>query len=420
VAARTGARRRPYFNLPEAELRRRLIAGTQHETVAGHVGKELYAELRRLAKAARKRPGPQAPRVYILHGIMGSMLGYPGPSRDVLWVNPNALAAGRLTELALPLGNRLRPLGVQTFMYLKLKLALECAGFDVRFHAYDWRQNILSLGKELMQRLRAEANGPVSVVAHSMGGLVARAAMVHDRQRQIARLIMLGTPNYGSFAAVLALRGAYPPVHKIALLDHEHDPDTHAQHVFATFEGLYQMLPDPERLDGLDLRRASSWPSSGPKLQTTLLTRSAAYRSQLAPADERCVLIAGADQPTVTAMRISANELLFEVTSNGDGTVPLSLACLPGGRTYYVAEGHTELPSNSDVIAAIRDLLARGVTKRLASRHRPSRATPRVVRERDLRSTETMAHDWDALDVTTQRGLLEGIVFPGPPARPSR
>ena len=56
MAARTGARRRPYFNLPEAEsARRRLIAGTQHETIAGHVGKELYAELRRLARRPRGR-----------------------------------------------------------------------------------------------------------------------------------------------------------------------------------------------------------------------------------------------------------------------------------------------------------------------------------------------------------------------------
>lgn len=418
--APTGARKRAYFNLPEPALLRRLIDGTQRDVVEGHLGKELYCELRALAKARQKRPRPRGQRVYILHGIMGSQLGRAGPGRDVLWVDPEAIAAGRLTELALPRGNRLRPLGVQTFMYLKLKLALECAGFDVRFHAYDWRRDILTLGRELSRRLRADSTGPVAVVAHSMGGLVARAAMARDRKRQIARLIMLGTPNFGSFAAVLALRGAYPPVHKIALLDHEHDPDTHAQHVFATFEGLYQMLPDPERLDGFDLRRASSWPSSGPRVQAARLARCASYRSRLAPADDRFVLIAGIDQPTVTAMRVSADELLFEVTRNGDGTVPLSLASLPGTMTYYVAEGHTELPSNSRVIAGISDLLTRGATKRLASRHRPSKAAPLVVRERDLRSTDTIAHDWSALNVTTQRELLEGIVFPGRPARPSR
>jgi hypothetical protein len=415
VAGHAGSRKRAYFNLPERELRRRLIAGTHREVVQGHLGRELYSELRQLARSTRKPRRALQPRVYILHGIMGSRLGYPG-RREVLWIEPDALAAGRLTELALPRGARIRPLGVQTFMYLKLALSLERAGFDVRFHAYDWRRDILSLGRQFMQRLRADSRAPAAIIAHSMGGLVARAALPRDRDRLISRLIMLGTPNFGSFAAALALRGAYPPVHKIALLDHEHDPDTHAQQVFATFDGLYQMLPDPQRIDGFDLQEASSWPG-GPKLESRRLKRCSAYRSHLAPGDERFTLIAGTGQPTVTAMRARGSALLFEVTPNGDGTVPLSLAALPGTKTYYIAEGHTELPSNTRVIAGIIDLLKRGTTKRLASRYRMSKAAPLVVAESDLRSNETIAYEWRALDLKTQRELLEGIVFPGRPAR---
>jgi len=400
-----------YFNLPEVELRRILIAGTERNTVETHLGRDLYGELRALAIAGQRRPRRRGPRVYLLHGIMGSQLG--SPRREILWVDPRALAAGRLTDLALPRGRRVRAFGVQTFMYLRLKLSLELAGFDVQVHAYDWRRDILALGRELMERLRSERQAPVSVVAHSMGGLVARAAMQRDRRGAIARLIMLGTPNYGSFAAVLALRGAYPPLHKIALLDHEHDPDAHAQRVFATFPGLYQMLPEPECLDGLDLRRARNWPRLGPKLSQALLKKSASYREQLAPADDRFTLIAGVGQPTVSAMQRARGEFLFAVTRNGDGTVPLSLALLHGAQTYYIAEGHTELPSNGRVIAAIIDVLRKGKTDRLAPRWRQSRAAPRLVRESDLRSAETLAHDWDALDATTQRELLEGIVFPG-------
>ena len=224
MAGHAGSRKRVYFNLPEAELRRRLEAGSEREIIQGHLGKKLYSELRELAKSTRNLHRTRRPRVYILHGIMGSLLGYPR-RHEVLWIDPDALAAGRLTELALPRGQRVRPLGVQIFMYLKLKLSLERAGFDVRFHAYDWRRDVLSLGRQLMQRLRADSRAPVAIVAHSMGGLVARAALPRDRDRQISRLIMLGTPNFGSFAAALALRGAYPPVHKIALLDHEHGPE---------------------------------------------------------------------------------------------------------------------------------------------------------------------------------------------------
>lgn len=403
-----------YFNLSEAALRRRLIVGTHRRTLETHLGADLYAELRELALGTRRRRAG-GPRVYILHGIMGSRLGYPADGarrNDVIWVEPAALAAGRLTELALGDGSRVRALGVQTFMYLKLKLALERVGFDVRFHAYDWRQDVLALGAQLRARLRAERRRPVSIVAHSMGGLVARAAMCGDSEQTIARLIMLGTPNFGSFATVLALRGVYPPVHKIAMLDHENDADAHAQQVFATFSGLYQLLPAPEHCAGLDLRSVANWPRHGPRPLASGLKRSASYRLHLAPADARCALIVGVDQPTVTAVRRQRGEFEFEVTNRGDGTVPLSLALLDGVRTYYVAEGHTELPSNSRVVAAVLDLLAQGSTSRLLQRWSASRGTVRLVRERDLRLAATPAHDWQALSTTTQRELLEGIVFP--------
>jgi pimeloyl-ACP methyl ester carboxylesterase len=408
--ARRGTRNGAYLNLPETELRRVLVAGTDRTTLETHLGTRLYQRLRDLAIAARKHRRSRGPCVYLLHGIMGSQLG---TRRGALWVNPAALAAGRLTELALPGGRGVQALGLQTFMYLRLRLTLELTGFDVRVHAYDWRRDILALGRELLERVRSESKQPVAVVAHSMGGLVARAAMHREQEHKIARLIMLGTPSYGSFAAVLALRGAYPPVHKIALLDHEHDPDAHAQKVFATFPGLYQLLPEPTRLGGLDLRRATAWPAHGPRLSKTLLQESAAYRAQLAPADRRMTLIAGVQQHTVSAMRRVGGEFLFEVTRNGDGTVPLSLALLRGARTYYVAEGHTELPSNGQVIAALVDVLKAGKTSRLPRQWRQSRAAARVLRESDLRSTQTISHDWDALDAATQRELLEGIVFPG-------
>ena len=47
----------------------------------------------------------------------------------------------------------------------------------------------------------------ISLVAHSMGGPRARAALRPAAREKIERLIMLGTPNQGSFNAVQALRG---------------------------------------------------------------------------------------------------------------------------------------------------------------------------------------------------------------------
>jgi hypothetical protein len=64
--------------------------------------------------------------------------------------------------------------GVILLTYLKLKLRLKLASFDADFFAYDWRRGLLESGKALSDAIRAEAAAQVYLVAHSMGGLVAR------------------------------------------------------------------------------------------------------------------------------------------------------------------------------------------------------------------------------------------------------
>ena len=92
---------------------------------------------------------------------------------EVLWIDPLQIAAGRLTALALPSKVPIRPTGVLLFSYARLKLELEIEGCDVDFHSYDWRLGVDELGARLAARIRADGR-PVILVAHSMGGLVAR------------------------------------------------------------------------------------------------------------------------------------------------------------------------------------------------------------------------------------------------------
>jgi pimeloyl-ACP methyl ester carboxylesterase len=403
------------FNLQEHELRARLLAGTHREQLIAYLGENLYRDLRTLARRAAQARPRKGKRAYLLPGIMGSRIGVPARARapaQVIWIDPLTIESGHLARLALPARRALRPLGVQLFKYLKLKLALEVAGYQVDFHDFDWRLSIDTLGRALLARLERERAASVAVIAHSMGGLVARAAMKHDRGRRIARLLMLATPNYGSYAPVLALRGAYPPVRRIAQLDHLHDAETHAQRVFATFPGLYQLLPAPERLESVDLYDVRAWPRDVRPPRQSLLDKARLIRRRLADADARCTLIAGMDQPTITGLSRRNGKFVYHVTRAGDGTVPTALTLLDGVATYFARDEHSELPHNCAVIAAVLDLLERGHTRRLA--RRPSRTTmpPLTLTEHELRGDDASKHDWRQMTLVERRRLLEGVVFP--------
>jgi pimeloyl-ACP methyl ester carboxylesterase len=403
------------FNLHEEALRARLIAGTDRERLVAYLGAGLYRELRGLTLRAADARKQEGERVYVLPGIMGSRLGVRARGRTrerVIWIDPLTIESGALARLALPAGRTLRPLGVQLFKYLKLKLSLEVAGYQVHFHDYDWRLSIDALGREFLARLERECTRSVAVIGHSMGGLVARAAMRTDRKRRIARLLMLATPNYGSYAPVLALRGAYPPVRRIAQLDHLHDAETHAQRVFATFPGLYQLLPAAERLESVNLYDIRAWPRDVRPPRQALLRKALGIRKHFAAADSRCTLIAGMDQPTITGLSQRDGKFMYHITHAGDGTVPTALTLIDGIDTYFVRDEHSELPHNSAVAAALVDLLERGRTNRLVREANCTAQAPLTLTERDLRGEDANKHDWRRMTLVERRGLLEGVVFP--------
>ena len=79
---------------------------------------------------------------------------------------------------------------------------------------YDWRadNNITArLLKEKIQRVK-EISGrdKVDIVAHSMGGLVARSYIEgNDYQNDIDQVVFLGTPHLGSPESYLKYEGVY-------------------------------------------------------------------------------------------------------------------------------------------------------------------------------------------------------------------
>ncbi len=378
--ARVPVRARTAYKLHDDAVEEALFSGEHRDLLEAYFGENGYEELVALKRKARGRARRGGPRVLILPGIMGSKLGTKGALfDDALWLDPLDVVRGNLTDLALGTGDPdVVPLGVILLAYLKLKLQLELRGFDTAFHPFDWRRSLVHLGTELRRRVleETERHGRVSLVAHSMGGLVSRTALkLLGRQRdKVQRLIMLGTPNFGSFVPAQALRGTYSILTKLDFLDLRHSAEELVNEVFATFPGLYEMLPARAKFSTLDLYDAGTWPDTGPRPVPGLLDGAPAAQERMAPGSERMVMIAGVGQETTTGVELRDGDFQFSASLRGDGTVPLDFALLPGVKqTYYVEESHGSLPNNGKVGRAVAEILERGETSQLDTSWAPKR-----------------------------------------------
>jgi pimeloyl-ACP methyl ester carboxylesterase len=407
------------FHADDGAVLDALVSGRHAQSLREYFGTPAYQQLSVLAAAAKKARQPRGPKVLILPGIMGSKIGGAprgaggsaragtmprGAFPKVLWIDPLEIAAGGLTALSLPSGKALRAVGVLLFSYAKLKLQLEIGGREAHFHAYDWRLGLEELGAQLAARIAADGQ-PVILVAHSMGGLVARMAARMLPKRWVRRLIMLGTPNEGSFASVQALRGTYPFVRRMSRLDRRHSAEYLAAKVFNTFPGLYHMLPS-RRLKGIDLFDPRGWPADGPAPSAQILRQVAAVRAALAPPDSRMVHIIGVNQETVVGMRRTGAGFEYAMTNNGDGTVPLALATLPKLKCYFVDELHGNLANNALVIQAVIDLVRRGRTRQLPERWRVRRGPVRRIDDAQLRTENAEKIDWSSLTSAEREAAL--------------
>lgn len=412
------------FGLHPDDLERSLLTGESRGLLEDYFGPENYDDLRDLARDAATRSVRGGPRVLILPGIMGSTLGRTRALHieDVLWIDPIEIALGHLTALKLDGGaSSYHSVGAVLFAYLKLKLRLKIAGFNADFFPYDWRQSLATSEAALADAI-AKAESNVMLVAHSMGGLIARSALAHAGKaagNKVTHVVMMGTPNYGSFAPVQVLRGTYDVVQKITKVDRFHSAEQLSGQVFNTFPGLYEMLPSQEKFTGVDLYDPASWPHTGPQPRATLLSAVKGAIEALAPADSRFFLIAGVNQDTVVGLRVSGNEFEYEVSPDGDGTVPLEfarLANIPANQIYYVEAGHGSLPNNGAVESAVIDLLSSGTTAALPAQRPPANRAARFVSEGKLREMAEQASGIGQLGSADYRHLLDAVAAPPQPA----
>lgn len=357
--------------------------------------------LRRLATRSRlaRSRAPLLGNVVFLHGITGSDLAtIAGNDRDHVWINALRLMRGYIERLALaPDGKheanrkyRVVATRPNKRYYARAILSLR-ARWDAVGYAYDWRRDIDEAADGLAKLIRERFPGkPVHIVAHSMGGLVARNMILRhpklwdalEDPEKVAggRLVMLGTPNYGSYAIVQAMTGEDRMIGMLEKLDFSHDM-RQLLAVTNSFVGSYQLLPAPAKLSGtLDsLYQTDTWPRRAAVSQLHL-NRAHQFHTALDTASTvsatRMIYVAGCQQPTIVGMNIAARgDFDYVLSREGDGRVPHALGLLPGVPAYYIDEVHGDLARNEQVLRALDDLLESGSTSLLTTR--PSRGAKR-------------------------------------------
>ncbi|WP_439123282.1 trypsin-like peptidase domain-containing protein [Marivita sp.] len=351
-----------------------LRTGEYQDTLRAEMGDDLYEDLSHLAhQLEREAPLLETRRrkVFILPGIMGSRLSaIRNGQADLVWVHPSDLATGGISKLKW--GASVAATGTLLAPYLRMKLRLKLAGFDAEFMPFDWRQSPAVAGKMLIDRIRSRGLTDVSLVCHSMGGLVARQMAFEDKDDTlISRVVTIGTPNHGSYAPVQVFDLSHDMLGPLGFADLSHDRQTIFEKYLRGFPGLVEMMPNPDKRPDETYFSRSFWPNGAIPPTSNTLRAAKLGRHDLPQPDARFHQIVGTGEETVVGADKTASGFVYHRSFDGDGTVPRDLAEMGDVARYYCEGAHGWLCNRSDVIAGTIDLIGTGATHALDS-------TPRI------------------------------------------
>ena len=348
-----------------------LLLGNRGETIEDLWNEKDLKELRSLGRKLIRQSKTKRDkgRVYILPGIMGSTL-WGDRQRlpdDWIWISPIDLANGGVKKLKI--GSEPNPIyardGIDIF-YLKMKRSLRVAGYDTDYMPYDWRHSPSEIGVNLLEQIKSRGEKNVSLVCHSMGGLLARQmAALDPNKKYIKRVITLGTPNYGSYSPVEIFALTSSTMKFLAKIDREHTEEEIIDKYAKYFTGLLEMMPDKRIRTTEDYYNFKKWPVSGLKPDKKTLGKAKTSKQNLSLVDDRFIQIIGMNEETIQSASIKNDEFQFELNNDGDGTVPRDLAEMGSVDRYYLDGKHRSLLNISKAIKGVKDILASGETNKL-------------------------------------------------------
>jgi hypothetical protein len=319
-------------------------------------------------------------KVLYIPGLLGSNLGYDrqadGRTRPI-WLDLPTVLAGGLAWLELAPdgsspgpsagGRSISPAGIFAPVYAPLGLFMQALGWDVYYADYDWRLSVIAAGAALYPQVMAWAAGqPIYIVAHSQGGLVARAVyaeMVSSGfDGQLARMITLCTPHYGSLEPV-RLWWRIPQIYAdlvqalgwAAWLSGTPGP-TYLDLVLATWPCWYELtawlsagpLWQAEPQQALDLYTGSWYAGANPSWSQVRANAADAVQTLLAPSIPagRLISVAGIGQRTAYQLDPRSTpdrDDGYLYTYLGDGLVTVAQTQPPGAQSVRVYGEHAEV-----------------------------------------------------------------------------
>lgn len=351
--------------------------------------------------------GPR-PVVILMPGIMGSHIeinrrkgGGPG-SGNRIWFEVGSLFIGRLADIRDWKDKKVEVEDLFEMFYGDLADHLALSHEVIRC-PYDWRKPLKDCAQTLKDRIeeaaRAQPGQPIRLLAHSMGGLVARAMIKEypDAWRKVVdtggRLIMLGTPNNGSHLMVHTLLGKSGSMRKLEMLDAAHGLQDILD-IVAGFPGALALLPrgkgfvdtgfEPGVIAAADYYEPDTWTDLRKRItdrwygdgvcgvpEGALLGQARDYWDALPatlPDPAQVAYVYGQSDKTPCGVRIEPDgrvRLLF--THYGDGSVTWQSGRLDGleDRSWYMPVEHGDLAGEEDYFPAIVELLENGTTDKL-------------------------------------------------------
>ncbi|MEM6985059.1 MAG: hypothetical protein AAF499_00850, partial [Pseudomonadota bacterium] len=322
------------------------------------------------------------PCILFVPGFLGSELSNKkGGDIDDIWLDVWRLIRGRGLELAID-NPSVSTTGVLDKVYEDFVEHAKARAHVVPF-AFDWRQAIEAPVDEFEGLVRTRLHRstlPITIVSHSMGGLVARAwrqKYPNTWKRLVARggfLVQGGTPNLGTWQVPLIFSGDHKLLRKLAFFDLRHDKRDW-QRMIAAYPGPAQMAVYDDTLldDGEpNLKTEKGWRQIGARsVQPATALRKLAKdtadtrKSDGFAEDSHIVYVAGCSDATPALERVDGTFTLVD-SAEGDG---LALWASAGkSPDYFVDSEHGNIYNNAKDFDALLDIAFTGKTTALRTR----------------------------------------------------